>query len=338
ELFFRIWNLIRAGVKLVFVVDGDPPKVKWETILKRTQARRGVSGRGQGKVPRGKVGRSNFKVWVNECIALLKLLGVPYVESAGEAEALCAWMNARGIVDGCITNDGDIFLYGGKTVYKDLCISTKECSMDLYSMDDIESELGLNRQSLVSLAILLGCDYLPQGVPGVGKEMGLKLVYELQGIDMLQRFQKWSTFQIQDDDMSKIERNVKKKALRIPGFPNREVIDEFLSPNLKTQNLTIPKGYKCPDLKGVQDFCWRYLEWPEDYTREKILPLVTYWQMNRCVVTGRTDSGVTAPERIVKSRVQNKIECYEVMWRNKDVGMTCQPTFNTIENKKGMYC
>ena len=29
------------------------------------------------------------------------------------------------IVDGCITNDGDAFLYGARTVYRDLCISGK---------------------------------------------------------------------------------------------------------------------------------------------------------------------------------------------------------------------
>jgi len=28
---------------------------------------------------------------------MLKLLGVPYVESNGEAEALCAWLNAKGV-------------------------------------------------------------------------------------------------------------------------------------------------------------------------------------------------------------------------------------------------
>ena len=28
-------------------------------------------------------------------------------------------------MDGCITNDGDAFLYGARTVYKDLCISGK---------------------------------------------------------------------------------------------------------------------------------------------------------------------------------------------------------------------
>lgn len=64
NLFFRVWNLIRAEVKLLFVVDGEPPKVKWEAILKRTQARYGHTV----KVPTKKVGRSRFRVWVNEVI------------------------------------------------------------------------------------------------------------------------------------------------------------------------------------------------------------------------------------------------------------------------------
>lgn len=70
--------------------------------------------------------------------------------------------------------------------------------------------IGLSRKSLISLAILLGCDYLPQGVPGVGKEMGLKLIHELNGLDVLERFNQWSTFQITDADMSKIEKSVKQ--------------------------------------------------------------------------------------------------------------------------------
>ena len=36
----------------------------------------------------------------------------------------CEIINLQ-IVDGCITNDGDAFLYGARTVYKDLCISGK---------------------------------------------------------------------------------------------------------------------------------------------------------------------------------------------------------------------
>ena len=45
----------------------------------------------------------------------------------------------------------------------------------------------LDQRRLVALAILLGCDYLPQGVLGVGKENALKLSNELRGQDLLDR-------------------------------------------------------------------------------------------------------------------------------------------------------
>lgn len=36
-----------------------------------------------------------------------------------EAEAQCAFLNAIDLTDGTITDDSDIWLFGGKTVYKD---------------------------------------------------------------------------------------------------------------------------------------------------------------------------------------------------------------------------
>ncbi len=53
----------------------------------------------------------------------------------------------------------------------------------------------LNHHDLVSLALLLGCDYCPQGVPGVGREKSLKLISACkssdQSCDMLERFRMW---------------------------------------------------------------------------------------------------------------------------------------------------
>ena len=40
---------------------------------------------------------------------------------------------------------------------------------------------------MIALALLLGCDYLPAGVPGVGKETALKLFTSLPGVDLLER-------------------------------------------------------------------------------------------------------------------------------------------------------
>lgn len=60
-----------------------------------------------------------------QCAEMLDYLGVPWVVAAGEAEAMCAYLDSHSLVDGCITNDGDVFLYGARTVYKNFNMNSK---------------------------------------------------------------------------------------------------------------------------------------------------------------------------------------------------------------------
>lgn len=64
-----------------------------------------------------------------QCAEMLDFLGIPWVSAAGEAEAMCAFMDAQGLVDGCITSDGDAFLYGAQTVYRNFNMNTKVLSL-----------------------------------------------------------------------------------------------------------------------------------------------------------------------------------------------------------------
>lgn len=54
-------------------------------------------------------------------------------------------------------------------------------------MVDVETNLNIDREGLVSMGLLLGCDFCPKGVPGVGKEMALKLAEALKGENILER-------------------------------------------------------------------------------------------------------------------------------------------------------
>lgn len=38
--------------------------------------------------------------------------------------------------------------------------------------------------------------------------------------------------------------------------------------------------------------------------------------------------------RIVKARVQQKVECYEVEWKNLELGEACPPYFVTVEPRE----
>ena len=53
-----------------------------------------------------------------ECQELLQMFGLPYIIAPMEAEAQCAWLNGAGLVDGVVTDDNDVFLFGARNVYR----------------------------------------------------------------------------------------------------------------------------------------------------------------------------------------------------------------------------
>ncbi|NXM73249.1 GEN endonuclease, partial [Serilophus lunatus] len=214
NLFFRFSFLTSMGIKLVFVMEGEAPRLKADTMSKRNEVRYGPPK----KAGAARTGRSLFKAMLKECLELLECLGVPWVQAAGEAEAMCAYLNAKGLVDGCITNDGDAFLYGAQTVYRNFAMNAKDPHLDCYTMSSIKEKLGCDRESLIGLAVLLGCDYLPKGVPGVGKEQALKLIAALQGQNLLQRFEQWKEqFHYDDNPPSSVKRIIHCSECHHPG-------------------------------------------------------------------------------------------------------------------------
>lgn len=378
NLFFRISHLTLMDVKLVFVMEGEPPKLKAEVINKRNQIRYGPSGKAWSQ----KTGRSHFKSVLKECLELLECLGIPWVQAAGEAEAMCAYLDAGGYVDGCLTNDGDAFLYGARTVYRNFTMNTRDPHVDCYSMSSVRRELGLDREALVGLAVLLGCDYLPQGVPGVGKKQALKLIQILKGQSLLQRFIQWSeekscnsnqqppvfkkpahcsvcshpgspkdhehngcklcqTDQYcephdyeyccpcewhqteQDRQLVTVENNIKKKACCCEGFPFHEVIQEFI---LNKDKLVKAISYQRPDLLLFQRFTLEKMEWPNHYACEKLLVLLTHYDMIERKL-GRRHSNQLQPIRIVKNRIRNGVPYFEIEWE--------KPEYYAIEDKHG---
>lgn len=175
-LFYRLISLIRAGVVPLVVLDGASPEWKmpllsqrrWKKLLYHT---RGVSLAKKKSKFREPTGKRNY----HAVIEILQCLGVPYMYSNGEAEKLCVWLEREKLVDGIITEDSDVWLYGAHTVYRQL--STAPGSHGIrYRGENIREKFGLNQYSMIGLGVLIGCDMLPAGAVGIGLKKALKLV------------------------------------------------------------------------------------------------------------------------------------------------------------------
>jgi DNA excision repair protein ERCC-5 len=128
---------------------------------------------------------------MSETQELIKLFGLPYMESPSEAESQCAFLVEQDIADGIITDDSDVFLFGGTHVYRHFFDQQKYC--ELFKADDLKNNMKLDRDRLIRLAYLLGSDYTV-GLKGLGPVTSLEILREWDsyGIDGLIQFKEWT--------------------------------------------------------------------------------------------------------------------------------------------------
>ncbi len=235
------------------------------------------------------------QVMITECQSLLRLFGIPYITAPMEAEAQCAELVRLGIVDGIVTDDSDTFLFGGTRVYKNMFNSNKfvECYLGV----DLDKELSLSRQQLISMAHLLGSDYT-EGLPGVGPVTAVEIISEFPGKSGLADFREWWT-QVQaqsrskeDDAHSPFRKKFRKsqgtKLFLPPGFPNLAVDEAYLQPEVDSD--AEPFQWGVPDLEGLRQFLMATIGWSKERTDEVLVPVIR--DMNKRGVEG-TQSNIT---------------------------------------------
>ncbi|XP_031763845.2 DNA excision repair protein ERCC-5 isoform X2 [Galleria mellonella] len=237
----------------------------------------------KGKLDR--IGRNITEQMTKEAQELLQIFGIPYIVAPMEAEAQCAFLENIKLTDGTITDDSDIWLFGGKTVYKNFFNQKKHVMQFL--ADRIEKSFNLSREQLVLLALLVGSDYTT-GLTGVGPVTALEILASFpfnkrqflnestkqgryqQVITGLQEFKNWVCAGKRTDNIS-----LKKKLKNVnvtDDFPSLRVVQAYLDPNVEKSEERFTWGEL--DITILRDYAKAKFGWSQSKLDEIINPVL----------------------------------------------------------------
>jgi flap endonuclease-1 len=193
-LFYRNIKLLQEGIKPIYVFDGKPPELKQAEIEKRKEAKRIAEQKfEEAKTSKDKQATKKYsgrfvKITdeiIQQSKELLEAMGIPVIQASGEGEAEAATLAKTQAVWAAASQDYDSLLYGATYLIRNLTLArTRRTASGLYvdvkpeliEFQDVLNKLQIEKDQLICLAILVGTDYNPGGVKGLGQKRALEIV------------------------------------------------------------------------------------------------------------------------------------------------------------------
>ncbi len=194
-LFYRNLNFLSLGIKPVYVFDGRPPSLKTAEIEKRKQTKKDATIKyekalSEGKYDEARKYAQQTSVLRDEMVGdskkLLELFGIPSIQAPSEGEATAAHLTATGKAYASASQDFDSLLFGARKLVRNFTNSGKrklpnrnttiEVEPEIIDLSKTLAELGVTREQLVDIGILIGTDYNPDGFERIGPKTALKIV------------------------------------------------------------------------------------------------------------------------------------------------------------------
>jgi flap endonuclease-1 len=193
-IFYRNVALLSEGIKLVYVFDGESPNLKIRTHKKREEGRDLAKERyEEAKKEEDLTAMKRYssqlarldEEMIRESKELLEAMGVAVVQALGEGEAEAAYLSKiKGDVYASVSQDYDSLLFGTPRLIQNLTLARKrktfsgwiEIKPELIELERVLNSLEINLDQLICLGILVGTDYNPKGIPGIGQKKALQIV------------------------------------------------------------------------------------------------------------------------------------------------------------------
>jgi len=268
-LLYRTTNLAEKGIRLAFIFDGKPPEMKALEIKRRRRVKEEAIAHYEVAVRKGRLeearmyaqATSSLKdLMVDNAKKLLEALGVAWIQAPSEGEAQAAFIAARGDVWAVASQDHDSLLFGAPRMVKNLAITGRrklprrdayvEVEPTLIELPKVLAELSITREQLIDIGILIGTDFNPDGVKGVGPKTAAKLIREHGSLEALE---------------------ANEPDVQVPSNMDR-VREIFLKPDVTTDySLT----WSAPSPEKVVQFLCSEHDFSEDRVRKAVSRMVT---------------------------------------------------------------
>lgn len=196
-LFSRTINLMQKGIRLAFVFDGKAPELKKKERQRRKELKKKAQAEYDAARDREDVdGMKKYSArtarltpeMARDSKELIQALGLPVIEALSEGEAQAAHIVSRGDAYAALSQDYDSLLFGAPYLVHNLTItgrrrvggklSYQRVHPELIGLNENLEKLGIDRDQLIIMALLVGTDFNTGGIKGIGQKKALQLVKE----------------------------------------------------------------------------------------------------------------------------------------------------------------
>jgi len=200
-LFYRNCKLLENGLRPVYVFDGMAHSFKKEVQSERSEAKRKAEKKWKEALEHERYAEAKRYAqatsrltpdMVAESKELLSRMGIPWVQAPSDGEAEAAVMVQKGLAYATASQDYDALMFGSTFLVRNLSITGRRkvprqdryilVEPELIELKETLASLGVDREQLVIMGILLGTDF-NKGVKRVGPKTALKIIKEYKTLD-----------------------------------------------------------------------------------------------------------------------------------------------------------
>jgi flap endonuclease-1 len=193
-LLYRTANLVAAKIFPVYVFDGPPHPLKARTIQQRRERKEQAEREWKEALEKGDLEKAKSKAQqtsrvtseiIEQSKRLLEALGIPHIQAPSEGEAQASYMVQKADAYAVGSQDFDCLLFGAPILIRNLTSSEKRklpnkqayttIHPDCIRLEPCLQKLGISREQLIDIAILLGTDF-NEGIKGYGPKKSLQLL------------------------------------------------------------------------------------------------------------------------------------------------------------------